>query len=236
MNNYLLLSPGYERKQQFLQTLIVLNISLVNPGRRYVRYRGRRRRVKIRRKYFFGLKRRPILNFRRKLRIFIRRKYRKIKRFGRRWRVRIRRRWCGLRRFGRKWYLKRRRKWRKVKRVRLTLKWKGRRIRIRRRRKVWYLRRKKRWRLVKRRVRCSIRVRRRRVRVKLVGRRRVRIFRKGRFGKTRRIRFRRELIQIWSEAYHLVQGDMLLIWYKHYFSGQLVLLCCSCCCSRCRVR
>ena len=198
-----------------LETDCFKYISFVNPGRRYIRYRGRRRRVKIRRKYFFGLKRRPILGFRRKIRIFIRRKYRKIKRFGRRWRVRIRRRWCGLRRFGRKWYLKRRRKWRKIKRVRLTLKWRGRRIRIRRRRKVWYLRRKKRWRRVKRRVRCSIRVRRRRVRVKLVGRRRVRIFRKGRYGKARRIRFRRELIQIW---------------YKHYISGQLVMFCCCCWC------
>ena len=167
---------------------------MVIPGRRYIRYRGRRRRVKIRRKYFFG-QNRILKRFRRKIRIVIRRKYRKIKRFGRRWRVRIRRRWCGLRRFGRKWYLKRRRKWKKVKRVRLICKFRGKRIRIRRRRKVWYLKRKKRWRRVRRRVRCSIRVRRKRVTVKLVGRRRARIFRKGRFGKARRIRFRRELIQ-----------------------------------------
>lgn len=169
---------------------------LVNLGRRYVRYLGRRRRVKIRRKYFFGRRKKPIRRFRRKLRIMIKRKYRKIRRVRRRWRVRIRRNWCRLRRFGRKWYVKRRRKWTRLRRVRLFLKQRRQRIRIRRRKKKWYARRNKRWGRVRRRVRCSIRIRRKRVRVKLIGKRNVRIFRKGRYGKTRRIRFTRELIQI----------------------------------------
>ena len=86
------------------------SVLLVYTGRRYIRYLGKRRRVRIRRKYFFGLRKKPIRRFRRKIRIKIRRKYRRIKRFGRRWRVRIRRRWCGLRRFGRKWYLRRKTK------------------------------------------------------------------------------------------------------------------------------
>lgn len=168
------------------------NNLLLYSGGKYIRYRGRRRRVKIRRRYFFGLRKKPIRRFRRKIRILIKRKYRKIKRYGKRWRVRIRRRWCGLRRFGRKWYLRRRGKWSKMKKVRLILKLRRRRIRIRRRRKTWYLRRNKRWRRVRRRVRCSIRVRGRRLKVKLLGRRRVRIFRKGRYGRTRRISIRRK--------------------------------------------
>ena len=150
--------------------------------------------MKVRRRYFFGLRKKPIRRFRRRIRIYIGRKLRRIKRYGRRWRVRIGRRMCGLKRFGRKWYLRRRRKWRKIKRVRLILRLRKRKIRIRRRKKVWYIRRRKRWTRVRRRVRCSIRFRRRRVKVKLVGRRRVRIFRKGRYGKARRIRFRRELV------------------------------------------
>ena len=180
-------------------------------GKRYVRFRGKRRRVRIRRKYFFGRKR--IRRFRRRIRILVRRKYRKIKRFGRRWRVRIKRRWCGLRRFGRKWYLRRKRKWRKIKRVKLRLKYRKKRIRIRRRRKKWYVRRRKRWRRVRRRVRCSIRVRGRRVRVRLIGRRRVRITKNGR---TRRIRFRRELANKSNDESCLVQ------WGIHVFNKKKI--------------
>ena len=169
-------------------------LCFLSTGRRYIRYRGRRRRVRIKRRYLLGKKR--IRRFRRRIRIVIRKKSRRIKRFGRRWRVRIRRRWCGLRRFGRKWYLRRRRKWRKLKRVRLILRFRKRRIRIRRLRKKWYVRRKKRWRRVRHIVRCTIRIRGRRVKARLTGRKRLRILRKGRYGKAIRIKFRRKLIQI----------------------------------------
>ena len=150
--------------------------------------------MRIKRRYFFGKRRIP--RFRRKIRIIIKRKSRRIKRYRKQWRVRIRRKWCGLRRFGRKWYLRRRRKWRRLKRIKLILRLRRRRIRIRRLRRRWYVRRKKRWRRVKRIVRCTIRIRGRRVKAKLIGKKGVRIYRNRRYGKIRRMRIKRKLIEM----------------------------------------
>ena len=165
----------------------------------------------IRRRYYFGKRR--IRRFRRKIRIIIRKKSRRIKRYRKQWRVRIKRRWCGLRRFGRKWYLRRRRKWRRLKRIKLILRLRKRRIRIRRLRRRWYVRRRKRWRRVKRIVRCTIRIRGRRVKAKLIGRKRVKIFRNRRYGKAIRIKFRRKLIsiQIVILSVEIPKGSLLAV-------------------------
>ena len=194
MLHFQVMVSAYQKGGEQFFVLKKTFLFFVSTGRRYIRYRGRRCRVRMKKKYFLGRKR--IRRFRRRIRIKINRKLRRIKRYRKRWRVRIRRRWCGLRRFGRKWYLRRRRKWRKLKRIRLILRLRRRRIRIRRLRKKWYIRRRKKWSRVKRIVRCTIRYRGRRVKARLTGRKGLRIFRKGRYGKIRRIKFKRKLIEL----------------------------------------
>lgn len=192
-----ILGSSCKGKGEELRIIVDKKCLLTYTGRRCIRYRGKKRIVKIRRRYFFGLRRkRPIRRFRRRLRIRIGGRYKKIKRWGRRWRVRIRRKWCRLRRRGRSWSYRRRRTWKRIKRVRLVLKLRKRLLRVRRRKKMWYLRKGKRWRRVRRRIRCSIRFRGKRIKVKLIGRRGAKIFRKGRYGKARRILWRRELIMM----------------------------------------
>ena len=169
---------------------------LVDSGRKYVVFLGKRRRLRMKKRYYLGGVTKPVRRFRKRIRIYVRRKFRLLKRMGRRWVVRIRRKLTGVRRSGSKWYWKSKVKWKRIWRPKLILRLRKRRIRISRRRRQWYYKtnKKRQWKPVRRRVLCSIRLRGRRKRVKLVPGGGAKISWKGRVKYRRIIRRRSKLI------------------------------------------